>query len=93
MAGLQGWFTARVDGEVGGLRDVRMHLTGKESFGWHPAGVKPSRVKWDCTEGPAPAKGTTVTYSLKKERSGTVLECDHDGWPEEHEAFATCNTL
>ena len=91
--GLKGWFTAQMDGEVGEGQDVRMHFKGKESFGWHLAQVKPGHVRWNCTEGPGSAKGTSLTYVLKGEGGDTVIECDHDGWPEEHEALATCNTL
>ena len=91
--GLEGWFTAQVDGDVGEGRDVRMHFKGKESFGWHLAKMRPDHVHWNCTEGPGSAKGTTVDYLLKKEGQDTVIECDHDGWPEAHEALATCNTL
>ena len=91
--GLQGWFTAKVDGNVGEGHDVRMHFEGKESFGWHFAQVTSDRVRWNCTEGPGSARGTTATYLLKAEGRDTILECDHDGWPEGHEALATCNTL
>ena len=91
--GLMGWFTGQVDGAVVEGRDVRLHFKGKESFGWHLGQMKPDHVHWSCTEGPGSAKGTTVTYLLKSEGQDTVIECDHDGWPEGHEAFATCNTL
>jgi len=34
-----------------------------------------------------------VTYRLTQAGDRTVVECDHDGWPEAHEAFTACNTL
>ena len=49
---------------------------------------------WDCLDGPGSAKSATVTYVLSGNGQGqTVIECDHDGWPDGHEALATCNTL
>ena len=94
-AGLQGWFTADVEGEVGEGQDITMSFNGKEPFQWHMTQFAPeTRVHWECLDGPGSAKGTTVTYLLSGQAEGqTVIECDHDGWPEGHDALATCNTL
>ena len=72
-----------------------MSFTGKEPFRWKFSHLKPtSHVRWDCLEGPGAAKGTSVTYTLNKDGdSQTLVELDHDGWPEGHAALATCNTL
>ena len=93
--GLQGWFTAKVEGEVREGEDITMSFSGKEPFQWHLTQFEPaSRVHWACLAGPGSAKGTTVTYLLSGQgEAQTVIECDHDGWPEGHEALATCNTL
>lgn len=93
--GLKGWFTTKVGGDVREGQDVTMDFDGKEPFRWRMTQFKPeTRVHWDCLEGSGSAKGTAVTYVLTGEGQGqTVIECDHDGWPEGHEALATCNTL
>ena len=94
-SGLQGWFTSGVEGDVREGQPITMHFSGKEPFRWHLARFEPTaRVHWECLAGPGSAKGTAVTYVLKGEGQGqTVIECDHDGWPEGHDALATCNTL
>jgi ABC-type phosphate/phosphonate transport system substrate-binding protein len=51
-------------------------------------------VLWECVEGPGAAAGTTVSFQLSDKGEGrTTVEFDHEGWPEGHSAFATCNTL
>lgn len=94
-AGLEGWFTPHVDGEMQEGHEVKMSFSGKEPFRWKFSQMTPeTHVHWDCLEGPGSAAGTSVTYILKAEGDGqTVVECDHDGWPEGHDALATCNTL
>ena len=93
--GLKGWFTSGIGGEVREGGEVTMDFDGKEPFRWRVTELKPdTRVHWDCLGGPGSPIGTTVTYLLTGESQGpTVIECDHDGWPEGHDAFATCNTL
>ena len=93
--GLKAWFTPHVDGDVQEGSEAKMFFSGKEPFRWKFSQFKPqTHVHWDCLEGPGAAAGTSVTYILRGENNGqTVIECDHDGWPENHEALATCNTL
>ncbi len=93
--GLKGWFTSKIDGEVKQGQRITMSFDGKEPFHWRVTQLKPDvQVSWACLKGPGAAKDTTVTYLLKGEgQDQTVIECDHDGWPEGHEALATCNTL
>lgn len=93
--GLKGWFTPQVNGTVKEGGEVNMSFSGKEPFRWRFSEIKPqTHVHWDCLEGPGAATGTSVTYKLNEAGSGqTVVECDHDGWPDGHEALATCNTL
>ncbi len=94
QAGLQSWFTPHVEGQVSEGHEVKMSFSGKEPFRWRMSAFKPTtHVHWKCLEGPGSAKGTSVTYTLNGQGGQTVLECDHGGWPEGHEAFATCNTL
>ena len=93
--GLQGWFTPHVEGDVREGGDVKMSFSGKEPFRWRFSQLEPlSHVHWSCLEGPGAATGTSVTYSLSGAEQGqTIVACDHDGWPEGHDALATCNTL
>ena len=94
QAGLQSWFTPHIEGQVSEGHEVNMSFSGREPFRWRMSALKPAaHVHWDCLEGPGSAKGTSVTYKLSGQGGQTVLECDHDGWPENHEALATCNTL
>jgi hypothetical protein len=54
-------------------------FTGRRPFRWRFAEITPaSLARWECVEGPG---------------DSTVVECDHDGWPEGHDAYITCNTL
>ncbi len=94
-AGLQGWFTPHVYGSMREGSEVSMSFSGKEPFRWRFSQLKPqTHVHWDCLEGPGTATGTSVTYTLSPAGEGqTVVECHHDGWPEGHDALATCNTL
>ena len=93
--GLQGWFTSQINGDLREGQEVTMGFDGEEPFCWRMTQLKPdTRVHWDCLQGPGAAKGTTVTYLLTGAgQNQTVVECDHDGWPEGHAAYATCNTL
>ena len=94
QAGLQSWFTPHVEGQLSEGQEVTMSFSGKEPFRWRMSAFKPTtHVHWECLEGPGAAKGTAVTYQLTGEAGQTVLACDHDGWPEDHDKLATCNTL
>ena len=93
--GLQGWFTPHVDGDVRDGAEVGMSFNGREPFRWRLSHFQPQRsVQWDGLDGPGAAAGTTVVFKLGHEgAAGTVVECDHENWPEGHEALRTCNTL
>ena len=94
QVGLQSWFTPHVEDQVSEGHKVKMSFGGKEPFRWRMSSFKPAtRMHWECLEGPGSVKGTSVTCTLSNQGGQTVLECDHDGWPKGHEAFATCNTL
>jgi uncharacterized protein YndB with AHSA1/START domain len=93
--GLKGWYTPQVEGEVRKGGEAIFRFTSREPFRWKFVELTPnSRARWECVEGPGAAKGTSVTSRLTDSGDGrTVVECDHEGWPEAHEALATCNTF
>lgn len=93
--GLKGWYTPHVEGEVGEGQVAVFRFTGREPFHWRFAELTPdSRARWECVEGPGAAAGTRVTFRLFDAGDGrTVVECDHEGWPDSHEALSTCNTF
>ena len=93
--GLKGWYTPQLEGRVGEGKEVVLKFTGQEPFRWRLTESTPnSRVRWECVEGPGTAAGTTVTFRLVDKGDGrTSVELDHDGWPESHPAFTTCNTF
>jgi uncharacterized protein YndB with AHSA1/START domain len=93
--GLTGWYTPRLEGGVGEGRDAVFKFTGQDPFRWRFVELTPdSRVRWECVEGPGAASGTTVTFRLFDKGDGrTSVEFDHDGWPESHPSFITCNTF
>jgi len=66
-----------------------------EPFRWRFAELSPgARLRWDCTQGPGAAAGTTATFSLSRTADGrTQVDLDHDGFTESDPALATCNTL
>lgn len=92
--GLKGWYTPHIEGDVREGKEATFRFTGRRPFRWRFAEITPpSQARWECVEGPGAAAGTTVTFRLTQAGDSTVVECDHDGWPETHDAFTTCNTL
>jgi len=65
------------------------------SFRWKVSKLDSgSAVSWECTAGPGAAAGSTVTYELSDTGDGrTAVELAHTGWPDQHQALATCTTL
>ena len=94
LEGIKGWYTPNLDGTVAEGRTATFRFTGREPFRWRFAELSPTRVRWECIEGPGAAAGTTVTYRLSETSDGrTAVTFDHEGWPESHGSFTTCNTL
>jgi uncharacterized protein YndB with AHSA1/START domain len=93
--GLKGWYTPNVEGRVGKNEEATFTFKDKEPFKWRFTDLKPnSLVRWTCVEGPGAAAGTTVTFKVsEKSKHQTVVECDHEDWPDGHGALKTCNTL
>ena len=93
--GLKGWYTPDLEGEVGADQEFVLRFASREPFRWKVAQLQPnSFARWECLEGPGAAPGTMVTFRVSDAGDGrTEVKCDHEGWPESHEALATCNTL
>jgi len=93
--GLKGWYTAHVEGDILEGKEAIFRFTDKEPFRWRFAKLSPNRpIHWECVEGPGAAAGTSVMFRLKETPDKrTLVEFDHEGWPEAHEALTTCNTL
>lgn len=52
----------------------------------------PTRVKWAALESPVPGwPGTTVTWDLTADETGTKLLFGHRGWPSIEGAFPSIN--
>jgi uncharacterized protein YndB with AHSA1/START domain len=93
--GISSWFTANLEGTFGSGQEALLKFTGREAFRWRFAELSPgSRIRWECTQGPGAAVGTTATFSLSETPDGrTQVDLDHDGFGESDPALATCNTL
>ncbi len=94
-AGLKGWYTPDVEGEVAQGRSITMKFASSEPFSWEIAKLThPAEVKWTCTAGPDKAAGTLVTFLVSETGDGrTEVLCDHEGFEATHKAYVTCNTL
>ena len=92
--GLKAWFTPDIEGEVAVGKTALFRHEGRDSFRWKFTELKAgSSARWECVEGPGAAAGTHVSFRLKGDGQSTVVECDHESWPDGHGAFETCNTL
>jgi uncharacterized protein YndB with AHSA1/START domain len=94
LEGLKSWYTPKVDGTVGKDHEAVFSFADEKPFHWKFVEVKPnSLIRWKCTEGPGASTGTTVTFRVSsKGDNETVVECDHEDWPEADSAFKSCNT-
>jgi len=93
--GLKGWCTPDLEGDVAQGQEFTLRFGDGESFRLKVNEfINGSAVSWECISGPGAAAGSTVTYELFDTGDGrTAVELDHDGWPDDHQALATCNTL
>jgi uncharacterized protein YndB with AHSA1/START domain len=93
--GLTSWYTADLEGDVVEGEEAVFKFKGTEPFRWRFLELSPSsRVRWECTQGPGAAAGTTVTVRLSDTADGrTQVELDHDGFSESDDFVKTCNTL
>jgi uncharacterized protein YndB with AHSA1/START domain len=93
--GLQGWNTPDLTGDVAQGREFTLRFGDGASFRWKVSKLdNGSAVSWECISGPGAAAGSTVTFELSDTADGrTAVELGHTGWPDDHEALATCNTL
>jgi uncharacterized protein YndB with AHSA1/START domain len=92
--GLKGWYTPQVEGEVGEGETVVLGFKDEVPFHWRFVEVaSPTRIKWECVEGPGAAAGTRVDFRLSDRDGHTTVECDHEGFSEADKALRSCNTL
>ncbi len=92
--GLKAWFTPDIEGDVAAGKTAWFRHDGRDSFRWKFVDLKPDTLaQWECVEGPGAATGTHVVFRLHGDGQTTIVECDHDAWPDGHGAFDTCNTL
>ena len=92
--GLKHWFTPDIEGEVAPGKEAVFRHEGRDQFRWKFVEMKPDTIsRWECLEGPGASAGTNVLFRIKGEGDTTVVECDHDSWPDGHGAFESCNTL
>ena len=93
--GLKGWYSPDVSGKSEKGGQVTLSFTEKEGpFKWNVTEAdKGSLVRWECTQGPGKAAGTTATFTLSGSGDKTVVALDHEGFQESDEKLKTCNTL
>jgi uncharacterized protein YndB with AHSA1/START domain len=54
--------------------------------------ISPTRVEWECVDGPSEWIGTTVTFDLEPKGEETTLLFAQRGWKEASDFYAHCNT-
>jgi uncharacterized protein YndB with AHSA1/START domain len=93
--GLKGWNTPDLEGDVAQGQEFTLRFNDGQSFRWKASKlINGSAASWECISGPGAAAGSTVTYELSDTSDGrTAVQLDHAGWPDGHQALATCNTL
>jgi uncharacterized protein YndB with AHSA1/START domain len=94
QSGLRGWWTAD------GVADDK--VGGKAEFGFEKRAAvyrmtilmldPPKRVIWKCNGDGAEWNGTTLTWSIEPEGSGSRLRFTHSGWKEMTDMVALCNS-
>jgi uncharacterized protein YndB with AHSA1/START domain len=94
--GLQGWYTAKAEGDAGHEQEIKLHFKTKEGpFHWKVQITKPgSTVRWECLQGPGSSVGTTAVFQLADKGDGrTTVDLDHEGVDESDEKLRVCNTM
>jgi uncharacterized protein YndB with AHSA1/START domain len=90
------WWTARPvegDDEVGGRLGFHFSAGDRPAAVMEVAESSPTRVVWDCVEGPDDWVGTRLTFALSpRPDGGTTLLFSHEGWESESEFMAGCTT-
>ncbi len=95
--GLASWWTNDVTGAAteGGKLTFSFRLPSGELKGSMVMAVRehrePTRVLWECVDGPAEWVGTTISYDLIDEEGQTTVKFAHRGWREEVDFTAHCS--
>ena len=93
--GMKGWYTTSLEGSFSEDGVSTYHFPKDEVFEWKSTKLVPGQtVERECVSGPGVAKGTQVIWTLESQGADeTIVHLEHTGWPDEHDALATCNTL
>ena len=93
--GTKGWYTSNVEGAFTEGGTSLFHFPNGETFEWKTMKLVPEKeVERECSAGPGAAKGTKVVWKVEAiGEAEAVVHLEHTGWPDGHDALATCNTL
>jgi uncharacterized protein YndB with AHSA1/START domain len=95
--GVSRWWTNDIAGDsiVGSNISFFFRLPSGELKGSMVMRVKelssPSRVVWECIDGPPEWIATHISFDLKEEDNQTTVRFAHRGWKEEVEFTAHCS--
>jgi uncharacterized protein YndB with AHSA1/START domain len=94
QSGLRGWWTADsvVDDEIGGKAEFGFEKRAMV-FRMTIEALDPGRrVVWRCHGDNPEWEGTTLTWSIEPEGSGSRLRFTQNGWREMSDMVAVCNS-
>jgi uncharacterized protein YndB with AHSA1/START domain len=94
QAGLRSWWTAdtKAEEKVGGSAEFGFDKRAIV-FRMKIEKLEPGRsVVWSCHGDLPEWNGTTLTWDLEKNHSGTTVRFTHAGWNAVTEMFAICNS-
>jgi uncharacterized protein YndB with AHSA1/START domain len=90
QAPLGRWQGAKV---TEGEHEWRLEYPDATRFRWKVIESSPTRVAWQCLEGPGQAIGKKASFTLSENGdTATLLEFAHTGWPGTDGNFRRCNT-
>ncbi len=89
---LRSWHGGRV---TAGEHSLRFDFAAAPTYRWQVEDdVVHRRVVWRCLQGPGASTGTRATFSLLQvDRARSLVQFDHEGWPDEGASFRKCVRL
>jgi uncharacterized protein YndB with AHSA1/START domain len=97
VEGVASWWTDDVSGaaRIGDTLTFNFRLPTGELKGSMVMAVRelqaPTRVVWECVDGPAEWIGTMISFDLVDEDAQTTVKFAHRGWREEVDFTAHCS--